>query len=74
MFKDSGSISLALHQCARGGGVAVLECVQSLSGVSTHERSREAGVSWWQGEGQGIRDELLGMVGCCKVLCTSQCR
>lgn len=43
MFKDSGTISLALHQCPRGGGMAVLECVQSLPGVSTNERSREAG-------------------------------
>lgn len=74
MFKDSVTISLALHQCPRGGGMAVLECVQSLTGVSTNERSSEAGMSWWQGERQGIRDELLGMVGCCKVLCTSHCR
>lgn len=37
--------------------------------VSTNDRSREAGMSWWQGERQGIRDELLGMVGCCKVQC-----
>lgn len=30
-------------------GMAVLECVQSLTGVSTNGRSREAGMSWWQG-------------------------